>query len=184
MYNHWKLATIGMALVLTTALITGVTTAYFTRSTDGRPSSRQHLSRLPRRRLSSPAAPRSRWLGPSPPSPSPPRPLPQRLHRRLHRRGRSRRCPPTAPLVAIARFASRSLARSVASSAPDWAPLVLPSPVAVRRQVRGRSSEAWPVWCSAPATAPIRRRTSAARSLATGARASAPRRFPEEPRTS
>jgi len=35
MYNHWKLATIGMALVLTTALITGVTTAYFTRSTDG-----------------------------------------------------------------------------------------------------------------------------------------------------
>ena len=35
MYNHWKLATIGMALVLTTALITGVTTAYFTRPTDG-----------------------------------------------------------------------------------------------------------------------------------------------------
>src|SRR2546426_4845224 len=35
MYSHWKLATIGMALVLTTALITGVTTAYFTRSTDG-----------------------------------------------------------------------------------------------------------------------------------------------------
>ncbi len=34
MYNHWKLATIGMALVLTTALITGVTTAYFTRPTD------------------------------------------------------------------------------------------------------------------------------------------------------
>ena len=31
MYNHWKLATIGMALVLTTALITGVTTAYFAR---------------------------------------------------------------------------------------------------------------------------------------------------------
>src|SRR3989442_5696754 len=37
MYNHWKLATIGMALVLTTALITGVTTAYFTRPTDGPP---------------------------------------------------------------------------------------------------------------------------------------------------
>src|SRR6267142_2633223 len=35
MYNHWKLATIGMALVLTTALITGVTTAYFTRPTGG-----------------------------------------------------------------------------------------------------------------------------------------------------
>ncbi len=34
MYNHWKLATIGMALVLTTALITGVTTAYFTRPID------------------------------------------------------------------------------------------------------------------------------------------------------
>ena len=34
MYNHWKLATIGMALVLTTALITSVTTAYFTRPTD------------------------------------------------------------------------------------------------------------------------------------------------------
>jgi hypothetical protein len=31
MYNSWKLATIGMALVLTTALITGVTTAYFAR---------------------------------------------------------------------------------------------------------------------------------------------------------
>jgi|SRR5215510_1703271 len=31
MYNHWKLASIGMALVLATALITGVTTAYFAR---------------------------------------------------------------------------------------------------------------------------------------------------------
>src|SRR5215510_1388346 len=31
MYNHWKLATIGMSLALTTALITGVTTAYFAR---------------------------------------------------------------------------------------------------------------------------------------------------------
>ncbi len=41
MYNHWKLATIGMALVLTTALITGVTTAYFARpvaATDAQPA--------------------------------------------------------------------------------------------------------------------------------------------------
>jgi len=35
MYNHWKLATIGMALVTTTAFVTGVTTAYLTRPATG-----------------------------------------------------------------------------------------------------------------------------------------------------
>src|SRR5437867_12089260 len=37
MSNDWKLATMGMALVLTTALITGVTPAYSPRPTDGPP---------------------------------------------------------------------------------------------------------------------------------------------------